>query len=208
MKKIAFLCAATLLIGFCTARAQSDELVQLGLNIEKLNQFRQILTDMRRGYAIVSHGYSTVRNLTQGNFRLHEVFLDGLVAVSPAVARYRRIADIIRMQQDIIEEYRSALRRFRRRGIFSAREIGAIERVYSGLFDRSVKNLEELLLVVTANKLRMSDAERLDAIDRIFSSMKEKQVFLRQYNTTTGSLARQRELQLEEIQRMTGLMGH
>jgi hypothetical protein len=208
MKKTAFLCITILLIGFCTARAQSDELIQLGLNIEKLNQFRQILTDMRRGYAIVSQGYSTVRNLTQGNFRLHEVFLDGLMAVSPAVARYRRIADIIRMQQDIIEEYRSALRRFRRRGIFSAREIGAIERVYSGLFDGSVKNLEELLLVVTANKLRMSDAERLDAIDRIFGSMKEKQVFLRQYNTTTGSLARQRELQLEEIQRMTGLMGH
>ena len=62
--------------------SQTDEAQQLLLNVEKLAQLKQILKDMYKGYEIVSKGYNTIKNISEGNFDLHKVFLDGLMQVS------------------------------------------------------------------------------------------------------------------------------
>ena len=64
--------------------------------------------------------------------------------------------------------------------------------VYSNLFNKGLQNLDELTMVITAGKLRMSDDERLNAIDRIFIDMGDKLVFLRTFNKENNVLAIQR----------------
>jgi hypothetical protein len=59
---------------------QSDEAQQLLLYIEKLAQLKNILNDMYRGYQIVSKGYNTNKDISKGNFNLHNVFLKRLDA--------------------------------------------------------------------------------------------------------------------------------
>src|SRR5665213_3444521 len=129
-----------LLVGGCKAHAQSQELQQLALDIEKLTQFKQILADMKKGYEILSGGYNTIRDISQGNFNLHREFLDGLLAVSPAVAKYAKIADIIAMQLQLVREYKSAWQRFKGNNTFTAGEVTYIGNVYSNLFKESLKN--------------------------------------------------------------------
>src|SRR5689334_17359441 len=87
------------------ANGQAQEVQQLLLNVEKLAQLKSILADLKKGYEIVSTGYSTIKNLSEGNFNLHQAFLDGLLQVSPTVRNYRRIADIIRSQISLVKEY-------------------------------------------------------------------------------------------------------
>ncbi|WP_119079486.1 TerB family tellurite resistance protein [Chitinophaga alhagiae] len=205
--RITFILIFPLLLSFSSTRAQSDELIQLGLNIEKLNQFRQILSDMRKAYTVLSRGYSTVRDLSQGNFKVHELFLDGLMAVSPGVARYRRIPEIISTQRVIVTEYRRAMARFRGKGLFSPDELAAMQRVYAGLFDRTVSSLEELALIVTGGKLRMSDGERMAAIDRLFEALERELDFLRQFNTNNTTVADIRERKFKEIHQLTAQQG-
>jgi hypothetical protein len=60
-------------------KAQSDEVQQLLLNIEKLAQFKKILKNMKNGYQIIFKGYTAVKDTSQGNFNLHKTFLDGLM---------------------------------------------------------------------------------------------------------------------------------
>lgn len=178
-----------------SAGAQTQEAKQLLLNVEKLSQLKNILSDMKRGYEIVSKGYNTVKDISEGNFRLHEVFLDGLMLVSPDVKKYRRVADIISYQKNIISEYKSAFRRFNASENFNVAELAYLEKVYSQLLDQSVANLDELVMVITSAKLRMSDDERLQAIDRIFLDVQDKLIFLRDFNgkATTLSLAREKQ---------------
>ena len=64
--------------------------------------------------------------------------------------------------------------------------------VYTNLFNKSLQNLDELTMVITAGKLRMSDDERLNAIDRIYIDMGDKLVFLRTFNNENNVLAIQR----------------
>lgn len=180
-------------MGVNKATAQADELAQLALNIEKLAQFKSVLSDLKKGYQILSTGYNTVKDVSKGNFDLHKAFLDGLMEVSPTVRRYYKITRIIENQLELIRTYKAAYHRFRSIENFKDGELEYIAGVYGHLMKESLSNLEELLTVTTAGKLRMSDDDRLKAIDRIDADMEDKLSFLRSFNNNTSVLAFQRE---------------
>jgi hypothetical protein len=189
------------------ATAQAQELKQLALNIEKLSQFRAILRDMKKGYEILTEGYNTVKDLTEGNFNLHKTFLDKLLQVSPAVRNYKRVGDIVAYQIDLVQEYSRHKSRVSASGLFNGSEIAYFNRVYEKLIDDSLKDLDELTGVLTAGKLRMSDDERLEAIDRIYASMQDKLLFLRDFNTDTTVLALQRAKEDRDVRAIRLLTG-
>lgn len=194
MKK-AIIIGIIVMIGISLSRkvsAQTDEVQQLLLNVEKLIQFKRILSDMKKGYRILHVGYNTIKNLSEGNFNLHKTFLDGLMQISPAVKKYRRIADITDYQILLMKEYKNAFNRFKQNDIFNEDELIYMGRVYSNLFNQSLRNLNELSIIITADKLRMSDDERLSAIDRIYEDMEDKLAFLREFNQSTAILGGQR----------------
>ncbi|MFI5452214.1 TerB family tellurite resistance protein [Pedobacter sp. UC225_61] len=190
------------LLCFEVSYAQSQEAKQLLLNVEKLSQLKNILADMKKGYTVVSNGYRSVKNIAQGNFSLHEVFLDGLMLVSPEVKKYARVADIISYQKDILSEYKRALKGFRAADVFSPNELSYLGSVYENLFSQSLQNLEDLAMVVTSSKLRMSDDERLRAIDRIFLDTKDKLMFLREFNLQGRMLMLQKQKEKREIEQL------
>ncbi|MCZ4223518.1 TerB family tellurite resistance protein [Pedobacter rhodius] len=187
--------------------AQSQETQQLLLNVEKLSQLKNILSDMKRGYSVISNGYNSVNNIAQGNFSLHEVFLDGLMLVNPEIKKYRRVADIISYQKKIITEYKTAYNRFKSSSNFSPQEIDYLGKVYRQLFDQSLDNIEELTTVITSSKLRMSDDERLQAIERIFADTEDKLVFLRNFNKEASILNLQRKRETIDLKTTQGYFG-
>ena len=135
------------------AKAQAAEIQQLLLDVQKLAQLKGILSDMYKGYQVVSSGYETIKNISEGNFNLHQLFLDGLLAVSPAVQNYKRIADIINDQILIVKEYKNAFNQIKMDANFTIEEIAYLGKVYSNLFNASLKDIDELIMVITASTL-------------------------------------------------------
>jgi hypothetical protein len=198
----------SLLASGIKASAQSAAVQQLLLDVEKLGQLRRILADMKQGYQIVSVGYNTVRDLSRGNFNLHEAFLDGLLQVSPAVRQSRRVQGIVNDQLQLVAGYKAAFRRFSGQGCFSPQELNYMEGVYTRLLDESLNDLDDLATVLTAGKLRMSDEERLQAIDGIYADMEDSLSFLRQFNDQTTMLAVQRRQAENDVRSMQGIFGN
>jgi len=184
---------------------QSQEAQQLLLDVEKLAQLKNILTDLKKGYEIVSGGYTAIKNISEGNFNLHQLFLNSLLEVSPAVRKYKKIADIIAVQISLVTEYKSALKQFKESGKFNVNEIDYISNVYSNLFNQSAKNLDDLANIITDNKLRMSDNERLGAIDNVWKETDSQLGFLRHFNNQTKILALQRAKEQNDISTMNQL---
>lgn len=200
MKKILlFMAVICLFLNPVKSMGQSAEIQQLILNIEKLSQFKKILSDMKKGYELLSGGYKTVKDMTEGNFSLHKTFLDALMQVSPAVKNYKRVAEIVEYQISIVKESRNGMNRFIKSGNFSGQEINYFEKVYGNLLNQSLRNLDELTMVITADKLRMSDDERLKAVDDIYEQMQDKLLFLRNFNTTSNVLALQRSKEKNDV---------
>jgi hypothetical protein len=187
------------------AQAQADEIQQLLLNVEKLRQLKSILSDMKQGYDILHQGYGTVRDISQGSFSLHDAFLEGLLEVSPTVRLYRRVAETIALQQRLVQEYRGAYRRFREIGTFAPGELAYLATVYDNLLEESLRHLEELVLVLTAGELRMAEAERLEAIDRLHEATADKLGFLRYFNQQATRLALQRAMEQNDLQALQRL---
>jgi hypothetical protein len=188
--------------------AQSQEAQQLLLDWEKLTQFKAILKDMYEGYKVIDKGYSTIRDISSGNFNLHKSFLNGLLVISPAIKNYKRIADIINYQLQIVKLYKAAFNQFKDDKNFTPEEIDYIRKVYGNLFNESVKNLDELIMVITAGKLRMSDDERMQAIDKIYASTEDQFSFLQDFNTSTSYLSLQRQSEQTEIDMSRKILGY
>ena len=189
------------------SNAQVYELERLILDIEKLSQLKSILSNLYKGYEILKTGYTTIKDISEGNFNLHKAFLDGMLAVSPAVQKYQRIVDIIDLQARFVTEYKAALKRYRNDSHFNPDELEYIGNVYSNLVDKSAKNLENLISVLTAGKLRMNDGERIKQIDGIYMDTRDQFQFLRKFNNGTDLLAVNRSKQNNDVQTLRNLYG-
>lgn len=202
MKRIEFFTAGLLLLLTVTAsqsKAQSSDLTQLILDIEKLTQLKGILSDMKTGYTIIDGGYNEVKSIASGNFNLHSTFLNGLLMVSPAVAKYGHVADIILEQGYIVTEYQRYYSQFRQSGHFNSDELAYIANVYTTLLQQSLQNISQLADILTGGKLRMSDAERIRAIDGIYADTDDKLTFLRHFDQQTAVLDLQRQRDLNDL---------
>ncbi len=173
-----FLCLVTTKV----ATEQVQEMQQLILDIEKLTQLKGILSDMKTGYQIYQQGYGSISQLSKGNFDLHSVYFKGLLSINPTVRNYGRVVEIVVQQASLISEYKIAYKQFQQSGSFSAGELNYMSNVYTQLVNQSLQNLDDLTNVLTAGKLRMSDDERMRAIDRIYASSSDKLQFLRHFN--------------------------
>lgn len=200
----------SILLGTClctSGSAQSAEAQQLLLNWEKLKALEEILDNMYKGYKILNSGYTTIKNISEGNYKLHQVFLDGLFLVNPAVRNYKRIPYIIDYQKILLKEYKHAYNRFKSDPNFKPSEIEYIANVYNYLFKASLRDIDDLMMIITATKLRMSDDERMQAIDRIYYEMENKLGFLRSFNNSTELLAIQRARSANDVRTIRSIYG-
>jgi hypothetical protein len=190
-------------------RGQSlaDDIQQLTLDYEKLTQEKQILTDMYKGYTLVREGYEQIKGIAEGNFHLHQGFLNALLAVSPAVRNYYKVSQIINNEVLLVREYQSARSWMAGPGGYSAGGLLYYDNLYAGLLSASLSNLDELAMLMTDGDLRMSDEERLAAVDRIDGEMSGRLAFLNAYNQLNAVEAGQRGVQWNDVQALMGVYG-
>ena len=203
-----------LLIGFLVAagfslRAQSIVQVteQLALDIEKLTELKSILKDMHTAYTIIDKEYTDVKNIVEGNFNLHKAFLDALLAVSPAVQDYSRVEKVIATEATILSEYKTASRQFAASGRFSIGELDYMNSVYANLINRSAACVSELVMLLTADELRMSDADRLAGIDRIDTDIGSQLRLMRMFNNAMAVQVGLRAREASDINTIKALYG-
>lgn len=179
--------------------SQSAEVKQLILNVEKLKQFKNILNDMKDGYKIINKGYGTIKDLSEGNFNIHEAFLDKLLKVSPAVRQYHRVGKIIQLQLRLGRSSSQTIRQFASSKNFSSDEISYTKSILKRLGKSSLQNLDDLTLVLNEGKLRMSDDERLKEIDRIYLDMLDKNQFLNYFIQQQNLLLMNKKKEMQEV---------
>ncbi len=189
------------------AQSVSDDIQQLLLDVQKLSQLKQILTEMYQEYTMLYNGYEKIKGLSQGTFSLHKVYLDGLLLVSPSVSSYWKVADIILKEANLVRDYQAASGYFRGSGLFSSQELDGIAVFYSTVVERAEKDIAELTMVITGGTLRMSDGERLSAIDRIDGDVTGQLSLLHGYDNSAALQAAQRSQAAVDIGAVRGLYG-
>src|SRR6478736_424064 len=95
---------------------------------------------------------------------LYGDYFDELWKVKEVIEYYHRIEDIIDKQIKIVDEYESAFKLFKQDDHFTVEELDYMEKVYTGIIDQSLKNLDQLFLVINSFTTQMSDQKRMEII--------------------------------------------
>lgn len=168
--------------------SQTQALEQLQLNIEKLAQFKLMLTNMYNTYSILNNGYNNIKNISLDNFKLHKGFIDALSSISPAVKNSVAIADILQTQALIAKEYRDTYNKVIAAKLFTPAEIRELENAYTNILSKTSRNLDALQKIITPNQLQMSESERLDFLHSLAVDMEIQLSQLRTFTKQATTL--------------------
>lgn len=138
---------------------------------------------------------------------LYKKFYDELWKVRNTLSTYQRIKHIIQRQQQIIAEYRFIWSVVTNDNHFTKDEIAYMYRVYSGIVEESIANLEQLLLIINSYKLQMADAKRLEMINAIGDNIEENYADLQRFNQENVNLSINRAKDQKEIDAVRKLYG-
>ena len=123
---------------------------------------------------------------------LYKEYYEELNKVKAVISYYRRIREITERQVQLVDEYKRAWELFRQDGYFTDEELSYIGKVYAGILDESVKNLDQLFLVVNSFQTQMSDAKRLEIINAVADRLNENYDDLKAFNRQSILLSLQR----------------
>ena len=124
-----------------------------------------------------------------------------------ALSAYKRIREVIARQQQIVQQYKRAWNIVRQDKHFTEAEIDYMDRVYKGILHDSVRNLDQILMVVNSFRVQMTDAERLAIIMHAADRIERNFADLLEFNMKTGQLSLNRARTQYEIERVRKLYG-
>ncbi len=90
---------------------------------------------------------------------------------------------------------------------FSKSEIDYMYLVYTGIINQSVYNIDELMMVINAYKTQMSDAKRLEMINKVGDNVDRTWSDLHQFNNQNIQLSINRAKDENEVKAIKQLYG-
>lgn len=144
---------------------------------------------LKKGYDIANKGINSIKDISKGEFDLHQSFFTSLKMVNPAIAGNSKIAQVIAWQMTISKD----LLALSSRTELPPSDKSYIRQVRLKVMNECEQDIEELLLVITSGKLEMKDDERINRLDKVYESMKDKYQFTQSFSNQVKTLSLQKE---------------
>jgi len=137
----------------------------------------------------------------------YAVYFDELRKVKEAISGYKKVKEIMQKQSQIVVEYKRAFNLFRQDKHFTAQEVDYMLKVYTGIVNESLKNIDLLLLVVNSLNTEMTDGKRIEIINTAANNIDVTLNDLREFNSQNVKLVLQRVTDEREINTVKALYG-
>jgi hypothetical protein len=144
---------------------------------------------------------------TEKHRKLYQDYYEELWKVKNTIAMYQRVRQVMDKQVGIVDEYRKCWNIVQNDEHFSSDELKYMSKVYSGIMDESVKNLDQILIVINSFKTQMSDGKRLEIIEAAANEIDQNYFDLKQFNTQNMLLSLNRAKDTNEIEVVKKLYG-
>lgn len=138
---------------------------------------------------------------------LYGNYFNELWQVKDAIQYYHKIEEITEKQVRLVSEYQSAYNLFKQDEHFTPDEIDYMEKVYTGIIDESLKNLDRLFLVINSFTTQMADEKRMQMINDAGNAIDENYNDLQAFNNENMKLSIQRSKDLNEVNVVKQLYG-
>ncbi|MES2276030.1 MAG: conjugal transfer protein TraI [Bacteroidota bacterium] len=120
--------------------------------------------------------------------------------VKSAIAYYGKIGELTGRQVALVESYERAWPLLKQDKHFTPDELAYMTKVYTGILEASINDLDQILAVIHADQLQMPDAKRLELINKAAEHMDESYRDLLQFNQQNYELSLERAKDANEVQ--------
>lgn len=138
---------------------------------------------------------------------LYADYFNELSKVKQVIVTYHGVKDIIQKQRALLNEYQSAWNLFKQDENFTPDELDYMQKVYTGILNESIKNLDQVFLVINAFATQMTDSKRMEIINKAEDEVEGNLADLRQFNNQNKMLSFQRAAEKGDIEVMKKLYG-
>jgi len=148
-----------------------------------------------------------VSNWSKQYKELYQNYFEELRKVKAAISYYQRIKEVTEIQKNMVKEYQHIWGLLQKDNHFTTEEVQYMAEVYSGMLDTSLTNLDQIFLVLRAFTTQMSDAKRLDFLNKAADNIEECYFDLKRFNQHNIFLSIQRSKNQKEIDQLKKLYG-
>ena len=148
-----------------------------------------------------------ITDWTKKHKEQYQQYFDELKQVKDAISTYKKVKEIMEHQKQLVNEYKMAFKRFKQDKHFTADEIAYMAKVYTGIMDESINNLDQLFLVINAFNTEMTDGKRLQVIGSVAKQIDDNLNDLRDFNRQCIRLSFQRTKDENELKTMRRFYG-
>ncbi|UPZ18032.1 conjugal transfer protein TraI [Flavobacterium humidisoli] len=123
---------------------------------------------------------------------IYKDYYEELQKVKSIIIYYQRIKEISSKQTRLIEEYERAWNLFKKDQSFKVSELEYMEKVYDGILEESIKNIDQIFLIIDSFSTQMSDLKRLEIINKAADQIDTNYNDLRLFNQQNVLMSLQR----------------
>jgi len=138
---------------------------------------------------------------------LYADYYQDLKKVKDVITYYKRIKDISEKQISLVSAYKRAFSLFKTDNHFTPEEIEYMGKVYGGIIDASVENLDQIYMVISSFTTTMTDEARLAIINKAADALDKNYRDLTKFTTQNKLLSLQRSKDQEEVDVVRALYG-
>jgi hypothetical protein len=149
-----------------------------------------------------------ISDWTEKQKEQYRKYYEELAQVKAIISYYQRIRDITQKQVRLVNEYNRSWQLIRQDKHFTADEINYMAKVYSGILDESLKNIDQISLIIKSFTTKMSDAGRLELINNAADQVDANYSDLVEFNRQNTLLSLQRaktEVEVQAVKKLYGL---
>lgn len=149
-----------------------------------------------------------ISDWTQKQKDLYKGYYEELAKVKSIITYYQRIREITKKQTHLVQEYERAWNLFKQDTHFKDSEIQYMEHVYTGILEESVKNIDQIFLILDSFATQMSDLKRLEIINKAADQIDGNYDDLTMFNQQNILLSLQRaktEADVNQVKQFYGI---
>lgn len=134
-------------------------------------------------------------------------YYEELSKVKTLISYYQRIKEVTHKQLKLVDAYKSAWNKFSSDKHFNARDLEYMAKVYSGILDQSLNNVEQIATIIESFTTQMSDAERLELVNKAADDVDRNYFDLLQFNKQNIGISLQRAKEKKDVDYVKSLYG-
>lgn len=144
---------------------------------------------------------------TEKQRTLYQDYFQELNKVKSLIAYYHRIRAISGRQVQLVKTYQHTWQLLRQDAHFSMEELEYMSKVYGGILEESLRNIDQVFLVVNSFQTQMNDAERLEIIRKAAERMDHNYYDLKTFSQENIQLSLSRAKDQHDVDAVRKLYG-